>query len=650
MEKKERINNNTYTKMEETLGKGAFGTVYLGLIEGKDIRQKIALKELPKKMGEEEIQSISNELDISSKLDNRNIVRMLEIVDIDNQKYLAFELCNGGDLRKYMNYLETFDEELIQIIMIKIINGLNVLHEKRVIHHDIKPENILIQLFYNNKELKENEIEQKVNYIKTIINKRKAHKHHKNYIQNNNNINYINNNNQNNNIFNDNIPPMIMQNNDLNNNQNMMNNFPLNMNIINFQNQNDFQQKIFNMMNLNNNMNQNNYMMSQNNNINQNNNMMSQNNYMMKQNNNVMNQNNNMMNQNNYMMNQDNNIMNQNNYEINQNTNVMNQNNKMFNQNCNFINQNNNMMTQNNNMMNQNNNNMNLNYINMNQNFNNINPNNNNMINQNCNIINQNNNMMNQNYNSINQNYIIINQNTINTNNNMMVPNNILNQNNNIINNNILNQKNNIENQNNIINENININNKKALIKEEKLEELDDEEYILKELKNAQYKLSDFGLSKLKDETIDKNLCGSPLYMSPELFNPDPSFRTIENFKVDIWAVGVLAFEMFFGRRPFEAYSIDELSRMYKKEEYFIDLEGKISKEFFCFLNMCLQKDPKKRANVNQLSNSNFINRTFDSFEVMDKKQLINDLGNSAKIDNKGNIILNIDKIYLKNE
>ena len=600
MEKKERINNNTYTKMEETLGKGAFGTVYLGLIEGKDIRQKIALKELPKKMGEEEIQSISNELDISSKLDNRNIVRMLEIVDIDNQKYLAFELCNGGDLRKYMNYLETFDEELIQIIMIKIINGLNVLHEKRVIHHDIKPENILIQLFYNNKELKENEIEQKVNYIKTIINKRKAHKHHKNYIQNNNNINYINNNNQNNNIFNDNIPPMIMQNNDLNNNQNMMNNFPLNMNIINFQNQNDFQQKIFNMMNLNNNMNQNNYMMSQNNNINQNNNMMSQNNYMMKQNNNVMNQNNNMMNQNNYMMNQDNNIMNQNNYEINQNTNVMNQNNKMFN--------------------------------------------------QNCNIINQNNNMMNQNYNSINQNYIIINQNTINTNNNMMVPNNILNQNNNIINNNILNQKNNIENQNNIINENININNKKALIKEEKLEELDDEEYILKELKNAQYKLSDFGLSKLKDETIDKNLCGSPLYMSPELFNPDPSFRTIENFKVDIWAVGVLAFEMFFGRRPFEAYSIDELSRMYKKEEYFIDLEGKISKEFFCFLNMCLQKDPKKRANVNQLSNSNFINRTFDSFEVMDKKQLINDLGNSAKIDNKGNIILNIDKIYLKNE
>ena len=168
----EKINDKTYKIEEKELGKGAFGIVHLGtIIEDK---QKIALKELPDQMGNEELESISNELEISSKLDNRNIVRMLEIVNLGGKLYLAYELCNGGDLRKYMNYLKTFDEELIQIIMIKIINGLKELHKKRVIHHDIKPENILIQLHFNEKN--ENDINSRLEYIENVTKGRKEKK------------------------------------------------------------------------------------------------------------------------------------------------------------------------------------------------------------------------------------------------------------------------------------------------------------------------------------------------------------------------------------------------------------------------------------------------------------------------------------------
>ena len=78
MEKK--INNLTYIIENKILGKGAFGKVLLGTIKEKN--QKIALKELPKDFDKEALESISNEIQISSKLDNTNIVKMLELLKL----------------------------------------------------------------------------------------------------------------------------------------------------------------------------------------------------------------------------------------------------------------------------------------------------------------------------------------------------------------------------------------------------------------------------------------------------------------------------------------------------------------------------------------------------------------------------------------
>ena len=103
--------------------------------------------------------SLSNEIIVSSFLDNTNIVRMIDIVYKNNKRYLAYEYCNGGNLRNYMNYFKKFDEELIQIIMIKMINALFELYRKRIVHHDIKPDNILIQLYPCIEETKEIENE-----------------------------------------------------------------------------------------------------------------------------------------------------------------------------------------------------------------------------------------------------------------------------------------------------------------------------------------------------------------------------------------------------------------------------------------------------------------------------------------------------------
>jgi len=142
------LNENCQIIKENTiLGKGAFSTVYLGTKINSDEKiEKVALKEISKKLNDEEFkEALQNEIEICQKLDNTNIVKMIKIEkNIDDKIYLVYEFCNGGNLRRYMDYFKTLDEELIQIIVIQMINALFELHRKGVVHHDIKPENILI--------------------------------------------------------------------------------------------------------------------------------------------------------------------------------------------------------------------------------------------------------------------------------------------------------------------------------------------------------------------------------------------------------------------------------------------------------------------------------------------------------------------------
>ena len=548
-------------KMDDLLGKGAFSSVYLGKADVYKLKDKqkeyiekdllIALKELPNDLDKETVQSISNEIDISLKLDdNSNIVKMIGLKDFKNKNYIAYEYCNGGDLRKYIDYFQYFDESLVQIIMMQIVNGLVELFKKNVVHHDIKPENILLKLCYDKKDS-----EDTIQIIKNILDSEK------NNINNNNNIN------QNNNQIPNNLPY-----------QNNFNN---------------------NMININNNMN-NLYgapMMNMNNNFN---NMINMNNNIIHNNNQIMDTN--LINMNNNMYNINNNI----NYNIinNMNNNINN------NMNCNM----------NNNMNCNMNNNMNSNMLNMNNCPTQVNPNNYFLQNDYKNSA--------LNYNN---NNIVMNQNNESQKSNMEMPNNNLNK------------------------RALNTSIKKNKIAPNKKPDNFNKKTFLNILKDStEYKLSDFGLSKLKKNISKRNLCGSPLYMSPELFKIDSTLSEIESKKVDIWALGILAYELFFGKRPFEAFSIEELSTMFQKGTYIINLRQKnvedkkkvISKEFFLFLNKCLQKDPEKRPNVFEVRDLNFLRIDISSSEKMTEEDLGNYLKGIAEIDSEGNLFLNINRDY----
>ena len=324
---------------KKILGKGSFGTVYLGTDLSKD--KYVALKEIPQSVinNPQNIELLSNEILISAGVQSENLVKIIDIAEINNKKYIAYEYCNGGDLRRYIQFFHKFDEKLIQYCMTQILKGLSELHSKQIVHHDLKPENVLVELFPVDDKNKIS-LEEKKSYEKII----------------------------------DEILELTDKN------------------------------------------------------------------------------------------------------------------------------------------------------------------------------------RMPQNIDNVNR------------------------------------------------------------------------RFVYKSLLESKIKLSDFGLSKFKGDNNQKMLSGSPLYMDPTVFIPNVPVTMVENEKVDIWALGVFAYELFFGYRPFNPMiqTLNELIQVLQRGQYFIDLRqcGRISKQFLSFLNMCLQRQQNIRANATELLFSEFITRDINKFDYIDLNNL----------------------------
>lgn len=57
--------------------------------------------------------------------------------------YIAMELCNGTNLREFIN--TRFDDEEQKIKILRgILEGLSYIHQKKIIHRDLKPANIFL--------------------------------------------------------------------------------------------------------------------------------------------------------------------------------------------------------------------------------------------------------------------------------------------------------------------------------------------------------------------------------------------------------------------------------------------------------------------------------------------------------------------------
>jgi len=117
-------------------------------------------------------------------------------------------------------------------------------------------------------------------------------------------------------------------------------------------------------------------------------------------------------------------------------------------------------------------------------------------------------------------------------------------------------------------------------------------------------KISDFGLSKQSEQDeLLKTLCGSPLYMAPEIMK-----NKTYNSKVDLWSCGVILFEMLFGKTPFTAKNHYELIQKINKHSISIPSQFNISVNCKDILSKLLIKDPKKRISWEKFFSHPFVN------------------------------------------
>eukprot|EP00823_Brevimastigomonas_motovehiculus_P000115 TRINITY_DN10220_c0_g1_i1.p1 TRINITY_DN10220_c0_g1~~TRINITY_DN10220_c0_g1_i1.p1 ORF type:complete len:342 (-),score=87.73 TRINITY_DN10220_c0_g1_i1:121-1146(-) len=133
-------------KKTEKLGEGTYGVVY----KAKDLVNGsiVALKKIRLEAEDEGVPSTAiREISLLKELVHPNIVTLKETVHQNNKLYLVFEFLDQ-DLKHYMDSLAEKKKKmhrlLVKSYMQQVLTGLYFCHSHRVLHRDLKPQNLLI--------------------------------------------------------------------------------------------------------------------------------------------------------------------------------------------------------------------------------------------------------------------------------------------------------------------------------------------------------------------------------------------------------------------------------------------------------------------------------------------------------------------------
>ena len=131
-------------KMEKHLGDGIYSSVYIvsSKLTGENRVMKIIDKS--KIYTDESEKKIINELSILQKMDHPNILKIFEFYTTPKSYNLIIELCSGGKLVEELTEKGTLNEKSVAYIIYQLLSAINYCHKMKIIHRNLKPENILI--------------------------------------------------------------------------------------------------------------------------------------------------------------------------------------------------------------------------------------------------------------------------------------------------------------------------------------------------------------------------------------------------------------------------------------------------------------------------------------------------------------------------
>ncbi|XP_022242809.1 MAP/microtubule affinity-regulating kinase 3-like isoform X2 [Limulus polyphemus] len=130
-------------RLLKTIGKGNFAKVKLAehLPTGKEVAIKIIDKT---QLNPSSLQKIYREVKIMKMLDHPNVVKLYQVIETEKTLYLVMEYASGGELFDYLVAHGRMKEKESRAKFRQIVSAVQYCHQKKIIHRDLKAENLLL--------------------------------------------------------------------------------------------------------------------------------------------------------------------------------------------------------------------------------------------------------------------------------------------------------------------------------------------------------------------------------------------------------------------------------------------------------------------------------------------------------------------------
>jgi cyclin-dependent kinase 2 len=128
----------------EKVGEGTYGVVYKA--KEKNTGDLVALKKIRLDTENEGVPSTAiREISLLKELKHHNIVSLKDVIHSQKRLYLVFEYLDQ-DLKKFMDNAppNALSEDLVKSYLHQLLQGIAFCHCHRVLHRDLKPQNLLI--------------------------------------------------------------------------------------------------------------------------------------------------------------------------------------------------------------------------------------------------------------------------------------------------------------------------------------------------------------------------------------------------------------------------------------------------------------------------------------------------------------------------
>eukprot|EP00126_Sphaerothecum_destruens_P001375 Sdes_comp14216_c0_seq1m3428 len=131
-----------YEKVEK-IGEGTYGVVYKA--KDRQTGMFVALKKIRLEAEDEGVPSTAiREISLLKELKHDNIVRLLDVIHQESKLFLVFEFLDQ-DLKRFLDSRPSGLSSMeVKSYLYQLLKGIKFCHARRVLHRDLKPQNLLI--------------------------------------------------------------------------------------------------------------------------------------------------------------------------------------------------------------------------------------------------------------------------------------------------------------------------------------------------------------------------------------------------------------------------------------------------------------------------------------------------------------------------